>query len=297
MKKRLQKKIIIPVLLFAALILSAAVAFAYFHSGETQPEEGDAENMLTVSILKVGKADAMIFRCGGKTMIIDCGEEDDGEEMADFLESSGIRQIDVLLITHFDRDHVGGADTVVNTADIGRILLPDYEGTHAEYDDFMNTLQNKGLVPERLTGPVTFSLGNAEVLVEPPGSYEIPTGEAEYDNNFSLITTVTHGSNRLLFTGDIEKERIRAWLEAGDVQPCGFLKMPHHGNFNKQTEALLKAVQPEYAVITCSDKNPADQKTLDLLGKYGCETLLTKDGNITVTSSAAGLEVRQKGKR
>lgn len=72
-------------------------------------------------------------------------------------------------------------------------------------------------------------MGEAKVLAEPPLSYENEGGAAEFDNNYSIITTVTYGKNNLLFTGDIEKQRIREWLENGEVPRCTFLKIPHQG--------------------------------------------------------------------
>ena len=51
--------------------------------------------------------------------------------------------MDVLVITHFDKDHVGGADTLVEGMEIGEVLLPDYEGIHTEYLDFMHALEKK----------------------------------------------------------------------------------------------------------------------------------------------------------
>ncbi len=262
-------------------------------SPETTPDPRDSGNLpsenLTVRIFKSGKADAIVLLSGGRVMVIDCGETDDGGKIIDFLMKNGISRIDCMEITHFDKDHVGGAAAVAAAFPIDRILLPDYEGTRPEYEEFMSTLKENNLIPERLSEPVTFSLGEADVLVETPDSYEIPDDDDEYDNNFSLITTVTHGACRLLFTGDIEKDRIREWVGAGHASKCDFIKMPHHGNYNKQLSSLLDAVQPQYAAICDSDKNPAEEKTLKLLQDYGVETMETKDGDITVTSDGASL--------
>lgn len=254
----------------------------------------DAADVLKVTLFKIGKADAAVVQTDGKIMVIDAGEEEDGEEIADFLRYQGISCVDVLLITHFDRDHVGGADTLVESFDIGRVLLPDYQGTNTEYADFMKALEKKEIKAERLTQPVRFMLGGAEVLTEPPCSYESDGSMAEQDNNFSLITTVTHGGNRLLFAGDAEKQRIREWLSERDDADCDFLKMPHHGVYNTALRELLEAVTPEYAVICSSGKNPADIQTLELLKQYGTGTFQTKDGNVTVLSDGKALELHQE---
>ncbi len=249
---------------------------------------------LTVTILKVGKADAIILQCQSSTMVIDTGEEDDGVEVTEFLTKRNITYVDTLIITHFDKDHVGGADTLVETVDIGTVLLPAYEGSDVEYNDFMTALDAKHITPKRLTEAFEFGFGNAQVLVEPPSSYEIPDGAVDFDNNLSMITTVTHGDNRLLFMADAEKQLIRDWLENGNVQQCDFIKMPHHGIYNTALEDLLDAVQPKYAAICSSDKNPAETATLELLSGRGVDALETRQGKITVISDGGNFELHQK---
>ena len=69
--------------------------------------------MLKIVLLKVGKADAIIAQANGKAIVIDAGEEEDGEEIVTYLKNQGLSRIEALIITHYDRDHVGGADTLV----------------------------------------------------------------------------------------------------------------------------------------------------------------------------------------
>ena len=261
------------------------------------PAKAGTMDPLTVTILKVGKADAIILQCQDETMIIDTGEEDDGLEVTEFLSKRNITYVDTLIITHFDKDHVGGADTVVESVDVGQVLLPDYEGADVDYVDFIDALSRKNITPTRLDEPIEFTLGEAQVLVEPPISYEIPEGAAEFDNNFSLITTVTHGDNKLLFTGDAEKRLIRDWLANGSAGQCDFLKVPHHGIYTTALDELLDVVQPKYAAICSSAKHPADDETLEALKGRGVDVLETRNGKITVISDGINLELHQKVKK
>ena len=116
----------------------------------------------------------------------------------------------------------------------------------------------------------------------------------DYDNNFSLITTIQHGENRLVFMGDAEKPRIRQWLADSHPEPCDFLKVPHHGIYNKALEELFSTLSPQYAVICSSKKNPAEMKTLELLKQFCPHVFETKDGNVMVISNGRNLEVSQK---
>ena len=254
-------------------------------------EETSSLNPLTLQVLKVGKADAMVLTCGDAVMVIDCGEKEDGEEVLDYLAQKGAGKVDILLITHFDKDHVGGADTVVEGIPVDRILMPDYEGTGKQYKEFVDALDDLGMEPERVAEVLNLQLGDAKVKVEPPASYEIPDTDDEYDNNFSLITTVDFGKNRLVFTGDIEEERISQWLDGGTVQKCDVLKIPHHGFYNEPLEEMVGIMQPSYAVICDSEKNPAEKKTVSMLEEKGAQCLQTKDGDITIVCDGENMEV------
>lgn len=242
----------------------------------------EEEKLFEAVFLKIGKADAIILRCGDETMVIDSGEDEDGQEVLDYLAKESVPKVNVLLITHFDKDHVGGADTVVRGIEVERVLQPAYEGTAKAYSEYMQALEEEGISPENVEETLYFDLGGASVMVEPPASYEIPDGDDEYDNDFSLIITVEYGAGRFVLTGDIEKKRIREWLAQGDVKPCDVLKVPHHGHYTSALDEMFAALSPQYAVICDSSKNPADGRTLDLLAKYSVETLETKDGDITI---------------
>ena len=251
------------------------------------------EPTLSVTLLKVGKADAMVALAGEHALVIDAGEEDDGQEVVDFLWKNGIRRVDAMVITHFDKDHVGGADTVLEQIPVESVYLPDYEGTHPEYDEFLLAAEACGVPLVRLREAMEFPLGDAEVRIEPPESYEISDESKDSDNNFSLITTIVHGENRMVFMGDAKKQRIREWMEGGSAQRCDFLKVPHHGVYNKALPELFQALQPEYAVICCSDKNPPEPKTLAQLAQFCPHIYETRNGDVRVLSNGISLEVQQ----
>ena len=259
-------------------------------------DAGPELSPLTVTLLKVGKADAIVVLSDTHALLIDAGEEDDGDEITEFLQKHKIAEIDAMIITHFDQDHVGGADTVLDGFPVKTVYLPDYESTHPEYLDFLDAVNRTGTNVQSLTAPVSFRFGNADVLIEPPVSYESTAGSVDFDNNFSLITTIQHGDNRLVFMGDAEKQRIRQWLADSQPVTCDFLKVPHHGIYQKALAELFETLKPQYAVICSSEKNPAERKTLELL-KQDCPSFFeTKDGNVTVSSNGSTLEVQQKTK-
>ena len=267
------------VLLLALILAMTACGI----TGKTPGGDSRQENAaLTVTAFKIGKADAIVLEAGGSTVVIDTGEEEDGEEILTYLKRNGCEAVDLLIITHFDKDHVGGAETLVKGIDIRDVVIPDYVRDSKKYERFMDALKGKEIEPERLRETKQLSPGGMEIRIDPPETYDEAVFTEKYDNNCSLLTKVTYGSRSFLFTGDIEAQRIRALLKEGADLSADVLKMPHHGRYDALLPELLAAVSPELALICDSDKNPADEETLDLLRERDIQTYETRRGNIVV---------------
>ena len=87
---------------------------------------------LTITALPVGKADALILKTDDWAAMIDTGEERDGSYIRETLEAAGIDHLNLLLVTHFDKDHVGSAAELLGTVGADQVLMPDYEGTSGD---------------------------------------------------------------------------------------------------------------------------------------------------------------------
>ena len=289
MKQRKGRLLLI--VLACLLCLGLVFSIIYMQSGGIRNEK------LKVTVLKVGKADAIVLQSGGKTMMIDTGESDDADKIVKFLKDEGVTSMDALIITHYDKDHIGGASQVLEQFNVARVLIPDYEytGNRPEYDAFVNSMKATSIQPEAVAEAMEFTFGETSVLVEPPVDYDVDViAEAveDFDNTMSLFATVTCGEKKFLFTGDADRRRINEWLQHTSVGDVDFLKVPHHGLFNASMEALLDATKPEYAAITCSKKNPADDSTIDLLVKKGVNVFQTRDGRITAVTDGKKIKVQ-----
>ena len=274
---------LLPILLSLALLLSL--------TGCGRSDAG--ANSMTVLYLDVGKADCTILTDGAHTVLIDCAETDDGETILSVLKENRISQIDLLIVTHFDKDHIGGVPEVLSSFSVLHVIEPDYapENPEAEaYTAYRATLELASITPEAVSDALDVTLGDMQLSILGAGgaAYEKNT-----DNNNSLVVTVTHCENRFFFAGDIEKQRIADLLEAG-VSSCDVLKVPHHGVYNKQLPALFAALGMKEAVITCSEKNPADSETIDRLDALGCRVWQTVNGTVRVISNQNGITISQK---
>ena len=238
-------KIIIS-LLSAALMLSCAACKNNAQSSSV-PEPVVLENAgLEVTFLDIGKADAIVLLSDNSTVIIDCGEKSNGKDVVNFLKEKERTVIDYLIITHYDKDHVGGAGKVINNFDVKNVLAPDYEEQSEEMDKYRTALNGKGLTPTLLTEDMSFELDGMSFTIDAPDKTFYAKDD---DNDFSLVTKVVHGENILLFTGDAMEERLKEIMGIGD---CTLLKVPYHGRKIANYGDFLDAVKPEYAVVSTS---------------------------------------------
>ena len=125
-----------------------------------------AQDYLEIRALSVGKADALIILEGEHVFLIDAGEKDDGDVIVEELKRRGISQIDLFLISHFDKDHVGGASYVMEQMEVSAVLLPDYEGDRPEYREFLEHLDGHPDV-QRVAAPLAMVRGGMQITVYP----------------------------------------------------------------------------------------------------------------------------------
>lgn len=251
-----------------------------------------AGDPLTVTALSVGKADALIIRQADQVILIDAGEEEDGERVVQALLKDGVEKIDLFLVTHFDKDHVGGAARVLREMEVSCVLLPDYEGDRPEYFAFQEELKEHPDV-QRVDTPLCLSLGDLQVSVYPAEDPQtIFHTEDEWDNDLSLVTSIRYGSRGFLLTGDIEEERIRQMLSSDTDWNHDWIKMPHHGRYQSTLAAFLDAVSPKAAVICCSNKKPAEEETLALLKEKGIPVWDTKDQAVVTMCDGETITVK-----
>lgn len=244
---------------------------------------------LTVYAFSAGSADAFLLTSETAAVLIDCGEKDFGEEIVQHLNDLGVQRLDCLILTHFDKDHVGGAAKVLQSVAVGRVLQSNVPKDSKAYRNYLEALEETGMTAETVREKLSFSLDGVQYTVFPPAE--------RYDNNasnnFSLILTVSNGADRLLFPGDAEEERIAELLDL-QLGIFQFLKVPHHGRYGGETEHLIQAVQPEIAVITSSDEEPEDAATVQCLEQAGAAVYLTKNGPVVIESTGSGINARQE---
>ncbi len=273
--------------LLALFLSMALVFFAGCAAKETPSAAEEPRSGLEVTVLDAGKADAILLTTPASAVLIDCGEKGYGEEILGVLAARGVEKLDLLIVTHFDRDHVGGAAKVIGGIPIVRVLQSGRPGDSGAYRKYIRALEKASLSPETVRETLSFTLDGAEYTVEPPQREHYDRDES---NNSSLIVTLVYGRTRLLFMGDAETARIAEYL-ASSPAPCDLVKLPHHGEKEKMLDALLAAVKPRYAVITCSAGAPEAASTAAALQTAGVESYPTRLGAVRIRSDGETLDV------
>lgn len=286
--------------IIAVGILLAALAAVWLGVRQLSGTEQITHPALTITALPLGKADALILKTDDWAAMIDTGEERDGSYIRETLEAAGIDHLNLLLVTHFDKDHVGSAAELLGTVGADQVLMPDYEGTRPEYAAFLSALEaHPETEVQRITGTETLeipagSVNTSLTIYAADDPAEIRDTDGEYDNDMSLVAKVTCGEKQFLFTGDIEKTRIRQMLESQVDWKADWIKMPHHGRYQKKVEKLLEAVNPFYAVICDGGDQLAEEETLDALKKRQIKAWETADGTVVTITDGKNIKVRQE---
>lgn len=241
------------------------------------PTPSDDANKLEIFAFSIGKADAILIKAKDATIMIDTGENGDGKKLLSKLETCGVEKLDLLILTHFDKDHIGGADKIIKSMPIDRIVMPAYEkGSTKQFAELNDALLTTEAEISWLDADESANYGDLDVYFwVSPVPYD-----GKSDNNQSIIIKLVLNGKAYLFMGDAEEAELKSLIFSGKNLTCEVLKVPHHGVYNPQLPALMAVTMPSYAIICDSEKNPADQATVDALSFIDAQILETKDGDI-----------------
>lgn len=241
---------------------------------------------LTVDFIDVGQADSILITNNNESMLIDAGNNEDGEDVVKYLENKGIKKLNYVVGTHPHEDHIGGLDDVINSdIQIENILMPKITTTTKTFEDVLDAIENKGLTVEAPGKGYEFKIGEANCKVMTDSIID-----KDNLNISSIVIRLTFGNNSFLFMGDSEEENEKtiSWPKT-DV-----LKVGHHGSNTSSSEKFLNEVSPKYAVIMAGEGNsyglPKDEilKRIESLGT----TIYRTDKNGTIEMISDGNEIK-----
>lgn len=235
---------------------------AFYASGELRNDKEDptvvlnTQGNMQVHYIDVGQGNSTLIMCDGKAMLIDAGDNSEGTAVQSYLAHNNVSSLEYVIGTHPDADHIGGLDVIITKFDCKTIIMPDVSADTATYRDVIDAIKYKN---NKITTPVagnTYKLGSAVITIIGPLDKYSDT------NNNSVSVIVQHGSKRFLFTGDAEEEAETDMLKSGVNLKCDVYEAGHHGSKTASTENFMKAVSPEYVVISCGSGNERTTKMI-----------------------------------
>lgn len=263
----------------AAVATMLPVAMAVPAAESTQSETLDP---LTVHFIDVGQGLAILAQAGDDVLVYDGGNSDAASYFVSYLQQEGVTDIDYMIASHYDADHLNGLVGALHAFDTDTIIAPDYEHNSKLYTSFYNTVSEQG---KEVTYP---EVGDAYEFGE--GSFTIlgPTEIRDDSNNNSVVVRLDYGDTSFLFTGDAEAKEEKDIIAANEDLDCDVLSVGHHGSASSTSWDFLEQVLPEYAVISCGVNNSyghPDPDTIEKLDSVEAQIFRTDlQGNIIAIS-------------
>jgi len=217
---------------------------------------------LQVVFLDVGQGDSILIQKGTRQILIDGGPSGKVEmaKLGKYLPYFD-RQIEIVIATHPDKDHIAGLVEAARNYKIGKVLTTAAEKDTQVFKEWREVLDyNKVETLEAWRGTeIEFGEKAKMKIIHPSEKVDPSVGEA---NDKSIVARLDYGENSFLFTGDIESGAEKEILESLPAGGGGeenidvdVLKVAHHGSKYSSSEAFLEATSPREAVISVGKNN------------------------------------------
>ena len=304
-RRRTRRKKPLPALAALALALIALAAGGYKGAlpgpfGDAPPSSGPltvpgssgegafhGDGAMAVHFIDVGQGDSILAESDGHFLLIDAGENDQGDTVISYLEEAGVEALDYVIGTHPHSDHIGGLDDVIRAFDVETVILPPVEHTTKTFEDVLDAIEEKDL---SITLPVpgdSYGLGGAAFTILAP--------QKDYGddlNNWSVGLRLACGDGAFVACGDAEAQAEEDMAASGLALSADVLKIGHHGSNTSSSEEFLRAVGPEIAVIECGEGNDYGHPHLEVLERLEAVSAAVYrtdlDGSVVVTADGSG---------
>ncbi len=274
-------------LIIFILLLAVGTVMYITELRNNASEEGTIE----IHIIDVGQGDCVLVKTDAGNLLIDAGTNDSEYALAAYLDSVGVKDFEYCIFTHPHEDHIGGADMIIDDYNVRNVIMSPASSTLYTYERLLDSLERSEANVIEAVPDSIFNIGELEIFIMAP----IVLDEEHSLNNQSVVTRLTFGERRFLFTGDaevIEELDILDKYDIGDLK-CDFLKMGHHGSSTSSCDEFIDAVDPYLAAISCGKNNDyghPHREIVALLGEREIEYTRTDfDGSSVYVSDGESI--------
>lgn len=301
---------------FALVILIGIIVFHPFSAPKS-------DGKLHVDFLDVGQGDsALITAPDGETMLIDGGGRvnfskfyivREGEEpelfepdiqnigetvVSKFLWEKGYHQIDYLIPTHADTDHIQGLIDVAKNFKIKSALISRMPLKDEDFVEFQKVLEKNNIPSVAVSSGDILSFGDLKIEILHP----LPdaSNAAVWDNNYSTVLRLIYGDVKILMTGDIEKETERELLDTPETLQSAVVKVAHHGSKTSSMQEFINATKAQVAIISVGRESPFGHPKPEIVQRWknsGAKVMTTGEkGTITLTTDGKRISLETYAK-
>lgn len=267
----------------AATLVPALLVWQLFPAAKLPPPTG-----LRITFLDVGQGDAVLLQVPEGAVLVDQGPPE--AKVAQQLRGLGVRRLAAVVLTHPQRDHIGGAETVIRRLGVDRVLDPRLAASSPYERAAVGAATERGVEIAETRAGDAFRLGQLRLRVLWPDRAGSPT---EDPNRLPVVLLATYGEIDALLTADAETD-VTARLLSRRVE---ILKVAHHGSADPGLAGELRELRPAIAVISCGRGNdyghPRASTLAALRASSGLSLFRTdEDGQVVVESDGRRLSVR-----
>lgn len=233
----------------------------------------------TVQVLDVGQGQCILLTSGDATAVIDCGslQHQAGERLTETLQRLGRRQVDTLILTHYDSDHVNGLETLFAESEVRQVCL-----SRPEEEDREKAAEVASLIDSEGAEAVTVRPEGLELTL---GRLTLHLWDVGSGENSGLVILASQDTFDLLVTGDLDMEGENALAQQLELPQVEVLVAGHHGSAKSSGETLLREIAPEAAVFSVGPNSYGHptQEAMDRCAAAGARLWRTDlEGTITV---------------
>lgn len=251
--------------------------------------------LLEVVFFNVGQGDSIFIETSKEFQIlIDGGPDSTVLERLEGEMPYWDRNIDLIILTHPEHDHMAGLIEVLKAYKVENILWTGIVRDGVEYGEWIECIENEGANIIIAESGKRIEADNISLNILYP--FESLEGERSKSlNNTSIVARLTFDNTSFLFTGDAFKSIEKELINKDIIMRSDVLKVGHHGSKTSSADEFIREVMPQVAVIQAGADNHyghPSQETLETLEKYDIKTLITDLNNVKIISDGTNLQIK-----
>ena len=257
---------------------------------ETQTTTSSSGSEMRVHFMNVGQGDSILIESSnGKAMLVDGGIKGEGDNVVAYIREQDVSELDYVVATHPDADHIGGLIAVLDSVPIKNVIDSGKVHTSQTYEQMITLIGDKDIpyiVP---------TIGQQITLDDGLDITVLNADERASDNNeASIVWKLSYGDVSFLLTGDAGIEMEEQMMARQNVQAT-ILKAGHHGSNTSSSPAFIEAVSPEVTILSYGQDNKYGHPHVDViesLQAVGSKIYGTaEEGHIVVTTDGKSYSV------